>query len=100
MPQAARDNGGENLKGTGLQLPPQILPQRRRRAWAKVARRAGGGCSALRCVGLNPLRRFAPAPPKGAHFEMLRQDRFGVGFGDFAVGIAVGVPTDREGNAV
>ena len=30
----------------------------------------------------------------------LRENRLGVGFGDFAVSVAVGVPTDREGNAV
>ena len=27
-------------------------------------------------------------------------DRLGIGFCDFAVGVAVGVPTDREGNTV
>ena len=30
----------------------------------------------------------------------LRENRFGVGFGDFAVSVAVGVPTDGEGNTV
>ena len=46
-----------------------------------------------------PAKRLSARFPR-KRGKGLGCDRFGVGFGDFAVGVAVGVPTNREGYAV